>query len=200
MAIYNASEQLVIDGSPVEFALVGPYRRTRSVFARSTGETLDLVGLDGASIDEIYNKYSGESGLISKFLLDPFEILSLPIPESNISRAVAERFIDTDEGRDVRYSEMSFCWRGHANRSQRDYIEQMFSERAGILYDAARRGRVQEFQWHIAPIIAVCERFNEQKKRRLIARRNMLALFLGLYVIAAAIALTGMLTNRLFSA
>jgi hypothetical protein len=194
------NRELILDNSPVEFVLIGPYRRSRSVFAKSTGATLDLIGLDSDNCIESDNGIGNssylervESRLIGARNLNIFG----PIQKrAYIVRATAKTTISTDVGSDVRHSEVAFCWRGLATVAQRKEIEALFESLASSAFEAARRVKTGEFQWTLAPLILTCDRFTKVSERRVSSRRGFVLLAIMTYILAAAVALTGFLASR----
>lgn len=198
MATLAVQKEIILENSPVEFALIGPLRAHRGVYARSVGSTLDLIGLDsegfGFEGDEVSRRLGARSGRAILPDLFPYSTQSASL-ETYTVRAIAKRKVVTEQGPDERYSEMSFSWRGLATPADIDLITRRFQYMANDITSAVRRSRTEEFQWHIAPLILLCQKCTEKRLTYVSSRRNVFWLALVSYVIVAAVLLAAYLLS-----
>jgi hypothetical protein len=153
-------EAIVIDSSPIPFAIVGPLGRHRAILVRSSLPCLDLVGL---SPDR---KNVGENTMITR-LFGPTANSAIIESSAAISADFFSGLADGEESTDYRRSKLTFSWRGLANQQGVEKLSRMFSEITPDLIAVLRKGKLSDIEWQIAPLIAACTDLNIRESGRL---------------------------------
>lgn len=168
-------QPLTLKNSPVEFVLAGPSGKHRGVLVRSDNADLSLVGAAASASESLHLESRPE---ISRVLLDrqPGILAVQSPPLQNIEPS----------NLDFRQADYSFVWRGFATEKETRRIAKELAHRAADLRDALQEQSGIEVEWHLAPIIALCDSATSAHRRQ----ARVLVWGVPLFFLAFAITLT----------
>lgn len=154
MKITESERGFIIDNSSVEFALIGPKGKHRGVLVRSSDVGLDLIGFAELSSKESRREW-GKFSVLNWFSLG-----------SRYYHTKSHYFSNIDEDQyDNRSSDYDLIWRGFASSGDVKRISDEISRRAADLHGAIKNREIDEIEWQIAPLIALCQRATTRLRR-----------------------------------
>ena len=178
----RSRQTIIVDNSPISFAVMGAGEGHRRVLIRSDDRNLDLVGLDNRTFLSDGDRETKEGS----FTLAGFLI---PEPRSLVVRTSTDYDQPVSEN-DRRTSHLSFAWRGLADREDLLRIEHTFSMIASDLLASFEEETGENAKWQIAPLVALCRSATDARIRGAKRRRAALIFTLTVYsAILLAIAL-----------
>jgi hypothetical protein len=147
---------IVLDSSPVEFAIVGPFESRDRILVRSEKAGLDLIGLAAQSGLLNHDREPEQKDLFSTlFFWDSRQlnmVKSSPMP-------------DVASEDDSRNSHFSFVWNGLSSSSGVRQVEESFKLQLQDLHSAIRTRDIERVEWAIAPVIYGCVRASDRRLR-----------------------------------
>lgn len=172
---------IIVENSPVSFAIMGPGEPHRHVLIRSNDQNLDLVGLDNRTFLSDYEREAVErsSALGGMFVPDPRPLI--------VRTSLDYAKVSND---DARSSHLSFAWRGLANDRDLANIKEIFHMVAADLVFALDETTPENVEWQIAPLVALCRSATDdairRRKRRLAAMMFTMLVY-GIMILAIAL-------------
>jgi len=172
MSFVQGRRTVIVENSPVSFAIMGAGEPHRRVLIRSNDKNLDLVGLDNRTfLTERDLKISAHFGLLSGLFAHDLHTF--------IVRTAPDYATVSDE--DVRSSHLSFAWRGLATERDLAEVAGIFSMVAADLIAALDDTTQGSAEWQVAPLVALCRRATDTFIRRNKLRRAVLLFTLSVY-------------------
>jgi hypothetical protein len=162
----NQQESIVvIESSPIAFAIVGPSGRHRAVLVRSALPCLDLIGLSRESPEQARPRDTFINRLLGT-LSEQGAIQSAPVPANFMYRSD-----DITSQTDERSSKLTFSWRGFNDYAGMESLTDTFTQMTPDLVAVLKKGYKQDIEWQVAPLILRCIAMNNRVKRRMILTR-----------------------------
>lgn len=172
---------IIVENSPVSFAIMGPGDPHRHVLIRSNDQNLDLVGLDNRTFLSDYEREAVERSSALGGML-------VPDPRALIVRTSLDYAKVSND--DVRSSHLSFAWRGLANNRDLENIKEIFHMVAADLIFALDETTPGSVEWQVAPLVALCRSATDATIRRSKLRRAAMIFTLlvyGIMILAVAL-------------
>ena len=166
----------IINNSPIDFIVVGPYDGKDKVILRSANAGLDLIGL-ASQTSELFG-FNVPTPMLSLFTGTPRQ---LNVVESN---PVEDFHIQIDS----RYSTMRFAWVGDCSSFKG--IEEAFILAVPDLQRAIQKSMISDIEWSVGAVILECLKAGERRRRsrRLIYMSLVIYGIIGLLSIVFGIA------------
>jgi hypothetical protein len=172
------NKAMILDTSPISFAIVGPKGRHRGILVRSSLPCLDLVGLE--HVDP--KTSTANTSLISLF--GSPRAFSLVRSASVVpADLLTEKGTEKGSTRDHRRSNLNFAWRGMASEEDLKQISETFTLITADLARALQENEASEVEWYIAPLITMCVASNLRWSSRVIFRRIVYLVVGSIYIL-----------------
>lgn len=184
------SQQIVVGGAPLEFAVMAPVGRHRRVILRSDGDVLDLIGLDNTAFN------TEDSG---RYRPSIFRLRGLSRKDLNGYIVRTGSFYSIDSEGEERDSYLSFAWRGLASPEGEKTIGRAFERISVDLRGAMTDWNADDVEWYIAPVIAICQQVTSSERRRAERRSIVFGFVMAIYaalIVGALIRILPILLDR----
>lgn len=146
----NKISTIIIENSPIEFAIIAPNSWNRGVIVKSHNAGLDLIG--SPSI-----RASKSIRLIEK--------LKKNRNQMQYNRVNSDFF--NEIALDDRKSDFWFVWKGFASKEELQIIQDEFNNRMSDILSALNNHDIKDIEWSISPIVTLCETTISLKKEKL---------------------------------
>ncbi|WP_138481512.1 hypothetical protein [Dyadobacter bucti] len=164
---------IVVNNSPVKFAIVGPNRSRDMVWVKSDDAGLDLLATameNKSAVDRsvsVFNFYF-LLGLMSQFnLVTEFGAMTIGLGDY-----------------DDRQSTLRFVWEGFCTDKEKAKVNEIFSRLIYDIRESVMSGSISDLELSLAILVSKCSEFH----KRHLARRRLFRVILGLYLLFGLLA------------
>ncbi|BAY46254.1 hypothetical protein SAMD00079811_38620 [Scytonema sp. HK-05] len=169
------SKSLIINNSPIEFAVIGPKGKPNGILVRSDNLKIDVIGL-AALGSENSNSYSNSSRdlLFGNLFFCPRKIWSVAsVPLDQI-----------DRNWDERKSEYRFYWVGLCSRLDKESVRKTFNRQITDLFFGIEQNDIEQVEWSIAPVVLVCSEIHIRLVKRQLRFITLLIMYAFIVVLS----------------